>query len=72
MTNYLIDEKGYGKSRLASVEGVYGFKLPQCYTSVIFETEPYIKYIYLDHDEVLKFDYEIVDIEHKDKKGKSF
>ncbi|MEN2466523.1 DUF3139 domain-containing protein [Ornithinibacillus sp. FSL M8-0202] len=68
VTNYLINEKGYDKSELASVEGVFGFKAPQFYTTVIFENELSITYTYFSHDKVLQFDYEIIDDKHKDIK----
>ena len=66
VTNYLVKEMGYDKSEIASVEGVYGFKLPEFYTIVIFENEPYVEYTYFAHDEVLQFDYEIIDREYID------
>jgi len=61
VTNYLIKEMGYDKGELASVEGVYGFKMPEFFTIVIFENEPYVKYTYFAHNEVSQFDYEIID-----------
>lgn len=61
VTNYLLKEMGYAKNEIALVEGVYGFKLPEFYTIVIFENEPYVEYTYFAHEEVLQFDYEITD-----------
>ncbi|WP_449445590.1 DUF3139 domain-containing protein, partial [Ureibacillus acetophenoni] len=61
VTNYLLNDMGYDKSEIASVEGVYGFKLPEFYTIVIFENEPYVEYTYFAHKEVLQFDYQIID-----------
>lgn len=61
VTNYLLKEIGYDKSEIVSVEGVYGFKLPEFYTIVIFENEHYVEYTYFAHDGVLQFEYEIID-----------
>ena len=61
VTNYLLKEMGYNKSEIASVEGVYGFKLPEFYTIVIFENEPYVAYTYFAHNSVLQFEYEVID-----------
>ena len=61
VTNYLLKEMGYDKSKITSVEGIYGFKLPEFYTIVIFENEPYVAYTYFAHNEVLQFEYEVID-----------
>lgn len=64
VTTYLLDEMGYSKSDIESVKGVYGVKLPPFYTVVIFKNEPYVSYTYFAHNEVLQFDYEILDIKY--------
>ena len=61
VTNYLLEDIGYDMNEIASVKGVYGFKLPKFYTIVIFENEPYIEYTYFAHNKVLQFNYEIID-----------
>lgn len=61
VTNYLLKEMGYDRSEIVSVEGAYGFKLPEFYTIVIFKNEPYVAYTYFAHNEVLQFGYEIID-----------
>ncbi|KGX83107.1 MULTISPECIES: DUF3139 domain-containing protein [Pontibacillus] len=65
VTNYLLEERGYNAEEIASVEGVFGFKMPKFYTTVTFEDEPYVKYTYFAHNEVLQFNYEIIDEEHE-------
>ncbi|ALC85143.1 hypothetical protein AM499_04425 [Bacillus sp. FJAT-22090] len=57
VTSYLVDEKGYDKKDIKSVDGIYGVKLPPYYVVVIFEDEPYVRYIYFAHAEVIQFDY---------------
>lgn len=57
VTSYLVDEKGYEKKELKSVEGIYGVKLPPYYVVVVFEDEPYVKYIYYAHDGVIQMVY---------------
>ena len=64
VTNYLIEEKGYDESEIASVEGVYGFKMPEFYTVVIFTNEPYVEYIYFAHGSVSQFEYQIIDAQY--------
>jgi hypothetical protein len=61
VTNYLIEEKGYKKEEIKSVEGVWGVKLPPFYTVVIFENEPYVEYIYFAHNEIMQFEYTLTD-----------
>ncbi|MEK4386185.1 DUF3139 domain-containing protein [Solibacillus sp. FSL W7-1464] len=63
VTDYLLDELQYDQSEIASVEGVYGFKMPKFYTVVVFTNEPYIEYIYFAHERVLQFEYQIIDEE---------
>nr|WP_239584283.1 DUF3139 domain-containing protein [Aquibacillus albus] len=65
VTNYLLEVRIYDEEEIASVEGVFGFKMPKFYTTVTFENEPYVEYTYFAHNEVLQFDYEILDEEHK-------
>ncbi|WP_181351133.1 DUF3139 domain-containing protein [Thalassobacillus sp. CUG 92003] len=65
VNHYLLEEKGYDKEEIASVEGVIGLKMPPFYTTVIFENEPYVEYTYFAHNEVIQFDYKITDEEHK-------
>ncbi|MGF9979674.1 DUF3139 domain-containing protein [Viridibacillus arvi] len=57
VTSYLLDEKGYEKKDLKFVDGIYGVKLPPFYVIVIFEDEPYVKYIYYAHDGVNQIEY---------------
>ncbi|MEK4244535.1 DUF3139 domain-containing protein [Psychrobacillus sp. FSL K6-2684] len=64
VTNYLLEEMEYDKGEIGSVEGVYGFKMPEFYTIVTFENEPYVEYTYFAHNTVLQFGYEIIDKEH--------
>lgn len=61
VTEYLVNEKGYHPNDIELVEGVYGFKMPEFYTKVIFKDEPYIEYTYFAHGGVAQFDYEIID-----------
>lgn len=61
VTNYLLEEMGYDQSEIALVEGVYGFKMPEFYTIVIFENEPYVEYSYFAHGGISQFDYRIID-----------
>ncbi|MGE7839083.1 DUF3139 domain-containing protein [Viridibacillus arvi] len=56
VTNYL-NEQGYEKKEIKSVEGEWGVKLPQVYTVVVFKDEPFVKYIYYAHDGVVQVDY---------------
>lgn len=57
VTSYLVDEKGYEKKDIKSVDGIYGVKLPPYYVVVVFEDEPYVKYIYYAHDGVNQIEY---------------
>ncbi|MEI4771674.1 DUF3139 domain-containing protein [Psychrobacillus sp. FJAT-51614] len=57
VTSYLVDEKGYENKDIKSVDGIYGVKLPPYYVVVVFEDEPYVKYIYFAHDDVKQFEY---------------
>jgi hypothetical protein len=57
VTSYLLDEKGYEKKDIKSVDGIYGVKLPPFYVIVVFEDEPYVKYIYYAHDGVNQIEY---------------
>ena len=61
VTDYLTEEQGYNKEDLTSVDGVFVFKTPNFYVTVVFENEPYVEYIYFAYEEVTQFDYEIVD-----------
>ena len=45
----------YDKGEIGSVEGVYGFKMPEFYTIVTFENEAYVEYTYFAHNTVLQF-----------------
>jgi len=40
VTSYLVDEKGYEKKEIKSVEGIYGVKLPSYYVVVILKMNP--------------------------------
>ncbi|GAA0489649.1 hypothetical protein GCM10008986_14390 [Salinibacillus aidingensis] len=66
VTDYLVEEQGYKKEEITSVEGVWGFKMPKFYTTVTFENEPYVEYTYYAHDGVRQFDYEIIDGKQKE------
>ncbi|QHS21484.1 DUF3139 domain-containing protein [Virgibacillus sp. MSP4-1] len=66
VTDYLVEEQGYEKEDIASVKGVWGVKMPNFYTTVIFENEPYVEYTYFAHNGVGQFDYEVIDGEHKE------
>jgi len=55
--DYLVDEKGYNKEEIKEIKGVWGFKLPPFYSTVTFNDEPTIEYIYFAHNEVLQFKY---------------
>ncbi|QFF98981.1 DUF3139 domain-containing protein [Psychrobacillus glaciei] len=62
VTTYLIEEKGFKKQDIESVEGVWGFKLPAFYAIVTFKNEPYVEYTYFAHDnDVFQFNYEIIE-----------
>ncbi|MFF3099759.1 DUF3139 domain-containing protein [Viridibacillus arvi] len=57
VTSYLEDEKGYEKKDIKSVDGIYGVKMPPFYVVVVFEDEPYVKYIYFAHNGVKQIKY---------------
>lgn len=57
VTSYLVDEKGYEKKDIKSVDGIYGVKMPPFYVVVVFEDEPYVKYIYFAHNGVKQIEY---------------
>jgi hypothetical protein len=59
--DYLIQDKGYQQEEILSVEGVWGMKLPPFYSVVVFENEPYIEYIYFAHNEIMQFEYRLID-----------
>lgn len=40
VTSYLVDEKGYEKKEIKSVEEIYGVKLPSYYVVVILKMNP--------------------------------
>ncbi|MEK5185278.1 DUF3139 domain-containing protein [Solibacillus sp. FSL W7-1324] len=61
VTDYLVNEMEYDEGEIASVEGVYGFKLPKFYVVVTFTNEPHIEYVYFAHERVLQFEYQIID-----------
>lgn len=57
--SYLLQEKGYKEEELASVQGVWGIKLPPFYTLVVFKDEPHVEYVYFSHNDVIQFDRRI-------------
>ncbi|MEK5209776.1 DUF3139 domain-containing protein [Psychrobacillus sp. FSL H8-0510] len=59
VTSYLVDEKGYEKKDIKSVNGIYGIKSPPFYVIVVFEDEPYAQYFYFAHDGVKQYDYSL-------------
>ncbi|MFB5089647.1 DUF3139 domain-containing protein [Psychrobacillus sp. PGGUH221] len=61
VTCFLLEEKGYDRTEIKSVEGFYGFKLPKYYAVVVFEDESYVKYIYYAHDGVIQIKYILTD-----------
>ncbi|MBD8038534.1 DUF3139 domain-containing protein [Solibacillus sp. A46] len=65
VSNYLITEMGYDEDEIAKVEGVYGFKMPKFYATVVFKNEPYVEYLYFAHGSVLQFEYQIIDPQYK-------
>ena len=64
VTDYLLQEVGYDESEIASVEGVYGFKMPEFYGVVIFTNEPYVEYLYFAHGKVSQYEYQIIDSQY--------
>ncbi|MCZ8534885.1 DUF3139 domain-containing protein [Psychrobacillus psychrodurans] len=67
VTTYLIEEKGFEKDDIESVEGKWGFKLPAYYAVVTFKNEPYVEYTYFAHDkDVFQFNYNITDTGQKE------
>lgn len=68
VTTYLIEEMGFEKEKIESIEGKWGFKLPAYYAIVTFTNEPYVEYVYFAHDnDVFQFNYKIT--EEGQKKG---
>lgn len=61
VTDYLVNEMEYDEGEIASVEGVYGFKMPKFYVVVTFTNEPHIEYVYFAHGRVVQFEYQIID-----------
>ncbi|MGN7477120.1 DUF3139 domain-containing protein [Solibacillus silvestris] len=61
VSDYLIEEKGYKKEEIKSIEGVWGKKLPAFYVVVIFKNEPNIEYTYFAHSGVGQFEFRAVD-----------
>lgn len=53
---YLIQQKHYREQDIASVQGVWGMKMPDFYVKVIFRDEPYATYIYYAHRPVIQTD----------------
>lgn len=61
VTEYLLEEKQFGKEEIKSVKGVWGKKLPSFYALVTFKDEPYVEYIYFAHNEVKQFGYQLTE-----------
>jgi len=62
VTTYLIEEKGFEKKDIESIEGKWGLKLPAYYAVVTFKNEPYVEYTYFAHDnDVFQFNYNITE-----------
>lgn len=61
VSHYLIEEKGYKKEEIQSIEGVWGKKMPAYYVVVIFENEPNIEYTYFAHSRVGQFSFRSID-----------
>lgn len=57
VSQYLIEEKGYKKEEIKTIEGVWGKKLPAFYVVVIFKDEPNIEYTYFAHSKVGQFKF---------------
>ncbi|MBE1553839.1 hypothetical protein H4683_000913 [Filibacter limicola] len=61
MSTYLIEEKGFVKEDIESIEGKWG-KLPAFYAIVTFKNEPDVEYTYFAHDnDIFQFSYKITD-----------
>lgn len=61
VSTYLIEEKGFAKEDIESIEGKWG-KLPTFYVIVTFKNEPSVNYTYFAHsNDVFQFSYEISD-----------
>ncbi|KOO51702.1 DUF3139 domain-containing protein [Viridibacillus arvi] len=71
VTSYLVDEKGYEKKYIKSVDGIYGVKMPPFYVIVVFEDEPYVKYIYYAHNGVNQMEYVLTEEAKKSNIDKS-
>ncbi|MDI2588728.1 DUF3139 domain-containing protein [Psychrobacillus sp. NEAU-3TGS] len=62
VANYLIEEKGYEKENIESIEGKWGIKLPTYYVIVTFQNETYVEYVYFAHDnDIFQFNYKITE-----------
>ncbi len=61
VSHYLIEEKGYKKEEIRSVEGIWGMKMPAYYVIVFFENEPTIEYTYFVHSGIGQFSYRSID-----------
>ncbi|NGQ94222.1 DUF3139 domain-containing protein [Brevibacillus sp. SYP-B805] len=61
VTTYLLEEEGYKKEDIKSIEGVWNIKLPPFYVVVVFKDEPYVQYIYFAHNEVMQFEHKITE-----------
>ncbi|SES44998.1 DUF3139 domain-containing protein [Psychrobacillus sp. OK032] len=60
VSTYLMEEKGFEKEDIESIEGKWGFKLPAYYAVVTFKNEPNVEYTYFAHDnDVFQFNYNI-------------
>lgn len=55
---YLIDEKDYKQIDIKKIEGHWG-KFPAFYTSVIFENEPNVTYLYYAHRGIHQAEFEV-------------
>lgn len=67
VTTYLIEEMGFEKEDIESIEGKWGFKLPEYFAVVTFKNEPYVEYTYFAHDkDVFQFNYKITDEAQKE------
>lgn len=61
VSEYLIEEKGYKKEDITSIEGIWGKKMPAFYVVVIFKNEPNIEYSYFAHGKVRQFEFRTLD-----------
>lgn len=58
VVQYLIEEKGYEKSDIKSVQSVYSFLgIPTYYVNITFQNEPNIVYSYFSHHVKGQFEY---------------